>query len=198
MATPNEPDADDLAESLRRYVTAWVARVGPRVRDEMCVAAINIRLDQPQGEEDGTLYLDYTIDETSTADRSGGRVTGQRFDPNPAPRAAGQHANESADGFEHPVAMDAVTGEAGCHRLFDALLELRRANPLTSIQLHGLAEAQALRSWAAARGLPVVDSPVDGVDTVEFTPPDSAAFGWMVVAHFGEPPAEPPLGEVAF
>lgn len=82
MATPNEPD---LAESLRGYITAWVERVGPRIRDEMCVAAITIRLDQPQGEDDGTLYLDYTIDETITADRSGGRVTGQRFDPIPAP-----------------------------------------------------------------------------------------------------------------
>jgi hypothetical protein len=74
-------DADDLAESLSRYITSWVARVAQRCRDEMCVASITIRLDQPQGEEDGTLYLDYTIDETITADRSGGRVTGQRFDP---------------------------------------------------------------------------------------------------------------------
>lgn len=82
MATPNEPD---LAESLRGYITAWVERVAPRIRDEMCVAAITIRIDQPQGEDDGTLYLDYTIDETITADRSGGRVTGQRFDPIPAP-----------------------------------------------------------------------------------------------------------------
>jgi hypothetical protein len=83
MDTPHEPapTEQDLSAQLARYITAWIARVAPRCRDEMCVASITIRLDQPQGEEDGTLYLDYTIDETITADRSGGRVTGQRLDP---------------------------------------------------------------------------------------------------------------------
>ncbi len=84
MADPES----DIAEHLRRYVTAWVARVAPRIRDEMCHATITIRLDSPQGEEDGMLYLDSVIDETITADRSGGRVTGMRFDPIPAPRPA--------------------------------------------------------------------------------------------------------------
>lgn len=69
----------DLAELLRGYVTDWIARSAPRIRDEMCVAKLEIRLQMPQGEEDGTLYLDYAIDETITADSAGGRVTGLRF-----------------------------------------------------------------------------------------------------------------------
>lgn len=77
-------DSDpDLAERLRRYVTDWVNRVAPRIRDEMALAKLEIVLSQPQGEDDGTLYLDFTIDETVTADRSGGRATGHRFDPEP-------------------------------------------------------------------------------------------------------------------
>lgn len=75
----------DLAETLRRYVTAWIDRVAPRIRDEMALAKLEIVLSQPQGEEDGTLYLEFAIDETVTSDRSGGRVTGQRFDPLPPP-----------------------------------------------------------------------------------------------------------------
>jgi hypothetical protein len=64
----------------------------------MCLASITIRLDQPQGEENGTLYLDFTIDETITAERSGGRVTGQRFDPSPAPGVSHPRQDHGGDG----------------------------------------------------------------------------------------------------
>lgn len=77
-------DSPDLAETLRRYVTAWVDRVAPRIRDEMALAKLEIVLSQPQ-EDDGLLYLDYRIDETVTADSSGARVIGHRFDPSPPP-----------------------------------------------------------------------------------------------------------------
>lgn len=75
-----DTESHDLAEALRRYVTDWIARSAPRIRDEMCVARLEIRLQMPQGEDDGTLYLDYAIDETITADSAGGRVTGLQFD----------------------------------------------------------------------------------------------------------------------
>lgn len=78
----NEP-TPDIADILRRYITSWVDRVAPRCRDEMALAKIEITLCQPQGDEDGGLVLDFTIDETVTADRSSGRVAGQRFDPVP-------------------------------------------------------------------------------------------------------------------
>lgn len=76
-------DKDDLTSALTDYVAAWVDRVAPRIRDEMALAKLEIVLTQPQSEEDGTLYLDFSIDETVTADRSGARVTGHRFDPEP-------------------------------------------------------------------------------------------------------------------
>lgn len=76
-------DSHDLVNDLSAYVSAWVDRVAPRIRDEMALAKLEIVLSQPQSEEDGTLYLDFAIDETITADRSGARVTGHRFDPEP-------------------------------------------------------------------------------------------------------------------
>lgn len=76
---------NDLTATLQRYLADWVNRVAPRIRDEMALAKLEIVLSQPQGEDDGTLYLDASVDETVTMDRSGGRVTGQRFDPLPAP-----------------------------------------------------------------------------------------------------------------
>lgn len=87
LPAPASPVADDLGGLLGRYVAGWVVRSALRIRDEMCVAKLEIRLLMPQGEDDGTLYLDYTIDETITADSAGGRVTGLRFDPQPEPRS---------------------------------------------------------------------------------------------------------------
>lgn len=69
-------DEPDLVEQLRRRVTEWVARVAPRVRDEQAMAKLEITLHQPQGDDDGTLYLDFEIVETCVPVSGGGRVTG--------------------------------------------------------------------------------------------------------------------------
>jgi hypothetical protein len=187
MATPNEPEPD-IAEQLCRAITSWINRAAPRIRDEMCVAKLEIALSSPGGDDDGRLLLDYTIDETVISDRGSGLVTGQRFDPIPAPAP-----------IVAAAPLDLAQAEADCYRLFDALLDLRRVNHFTSIQLHGDTEARALRSWAAGRGFSIVES----ADTIELTPPDSAECGWMVVAHLPavEPPASPavdPMDEVVF
>jgi hypothetical protein len=100
---------DDLAEKLRGYITEWLARSALRIRDEMCVAAITIRVEQPQGDDDGTLYLDCTIDETVTTDRTGGRITGQRFDRIPAPRSAERSVKCSHLGCGSSCSLDALT-----------------------------------------------------------------------------------------
>jgi hypothetical protein len=177
MATPTEPEPD-IAEQLRRRVTEWVTRLAPRLRDEMCVTELKITLSTPGGDDEGRLLLDYTVDETTISERGSGVVTGQRFDPIPAPRV---------EAVARPIAWPA--SEPNDHyALFDALLARRARNPLTSIQLHGNAEAAALRSWATERGFPVLSLE----STVELTPPESAAFGWMIVVHLD--PEGPPAG----
>jgi len=74
-------DDPDLVEQLRRRVTDWVHRVAQRVRDEQSLAKLEIALQQPQGDDDGTLYLDFEVVETTVPSSGGGRVAGVPFDP---------------------------------------------------------------------------------------------------------------------
>jgi len=74
------PDEPDLVEQLRRRVTEWVTRVAPRIRDEQALAKLEITLRQPQADDDGTLYLDFEVVETTVPSSGGGRVAGVPFD----------------------------------------------------------------------------------------------------------------------
>lgn len=75
----DEPETNDLIQQLQRRVAEWVRIAAPRIRDETCCAKLEIVLCQPQGEDDGTLYLDFRIDETITGEDGGGRVEGMQF-----------------------------------------------------------------------------------------------------------------------
>lgn len=69
------PLEDRLIERLR----LWLLRTAPLVRDDFYVASLKITLYQPQGEDDGTLYLDARLEEELTTDELGGRVPGVMF-----------------------------------------------------------------------------------------------------------------------
>ncbi len=71
-------DPTDLVVQLSRRVAEWVTRVAPHVR-EHAVAKLEIVLQQPQADDDGTLYLDYEITETTVPSSGGGRVPGFRL-----------------------------------------------------------------------------------------------------------------------
>lgn len=65
---------DDLAEKLCEHVRAWVRRVQPSVSDECDFAELTIRLHAPQWEDDGTPYLEASIEERLTVKDTGGIV----------------------------------------------------------------------------------------------------------------------------
>lgn len=75
----DEPETNDLIQQLQKRVADWVRTAAPRIRDETCSAKLEIVLCQPQGDNDGTLYLDFRIDETITDAEGGGRVEGVQF-----------------------------------------------------------------------------------------------------------------------
>jgi hypothetical protein len=69
------PDPD-LVAKLSKRIAEWVDRVAPRIRDEQALAKLEITLHQPQGDDDGTLYLDFEIVETTVPSSGGGRISG--------------------------------------------------------------------------------------------------------------------------
>lgn len=74
----------DLMNNLTSVVRRWVTREALRLRDgHTDVAVITIRLSQPQSEDDGSLYLDCDVDETSTTSRPGGALPGIPFETKP-------------------------------------------------------------------------------------------------------------------
>jgi len=73
-------DEPGLVVQLQRRVADWVTRVAPRIRDEQALAKLEITLRQPQADDDGTLYLDFEVVETTVPSSGGGRVAGVPFD----------------------------------------------------------------------------------------------------------------------
>lgn len=83
---------DDLIHDLFGKLAGWVVREAVRLRDgDTELAEFKIRLCQPQGEVDGTLYLEYTIDESTSTDRSGNVVSGVAFDDRPVSELLSEH-----------------------------------------------------------------------------------------------------------
>lgn len=73
--------SSDLMGNLTGIVRRWVTREALRLRDgQTDVAVITIRLSQPQGEDDGSLYLDCDVDETTTTSRACGSLPGIPFE----------------------------------------------------------------------------------------------------------------------
>lgn len=76
----------DLMNNLTGIVRRWVTREALRLRDgHTDVAVITIRLSQPQSEDDGSLYLDCDVDETSTTSRPSGSLPGTPFETRSRP-----------------------------------------------------------------------------------------------------------------
>lgn len=71
----------ELLDELLSRVHAWFDRNAPRVRDTNDVAELRIVLDQPQGDDDGTLFLEARVYATDAPISVDGRVRGVPFDP---------------------------------------------------------------------------------------------------------------------
>lgn len=79
-----EEPTDDLVTDLCAAVARWAKREAIRLRDaETDVAVLTVRLQQPQSEVDGTLYLEYVIDETTSVERGGNVLPGVTFETQP-------------------------------------------------------------------------------------------------------------------
>jgi len=77
-----EKDNDTLVAQLHAEVDKFVERSAPRLQDDLDCAVLKIRLAMPQGEEDGTLFLEYALDEETISagrDGQGGTVPGRKF-----------------------------------------------------------------------------------------------------------------------
>lgn len=78
--TPPPAAEPTLEDQLRHKLHKWLARTAPLVRDEMDYAKFTVTISSPQSEDDGTLYLDFAIEEKSGInDGEGGRVPGVRL-----------------------------------------------------------------------------------------------------------------------
>jgi hypothetical protein len=67
---------NDLADVLAAKVREWVARVAPTVHRDDLAASLKIILHTPQGDDDGTLYLEARLEEELVGAEVGGRVPG--------------------------------------------------------------------------------------------------------------------------
>lgn len=79
---PLGPEGDTIEQKMHAHVSAWLKRTAPRLKIEgLDYATIKLTILQPSSEEDGTLYLDYRLEEEShfESDGSGGRVPGVRL-----------------------------------------------------------------------------------------------------------------------
>lgn len=76
----DETGQDSLEEKVVARVREWFHRVAPNLDRgrEQHTAEITIRIHDRQGDEDDTLYLDATVEETRY-DEFGGRVPGIKF-----------------------------------------------------------------------------------------------------------------------
>lgn len=82
MATTTEdlPPELPLEEQIVARVRDWFKRAVPRANDwRNRVETIEIGLHNPGGTDDGTLYLEASVDETSTPHNLEGPVPGVRF-----------------------------------------------------------------------------------------------------------------------
>lgn len=73
------PEEDTLEHKLHTRVSAWLKRTAPQMQDEdLDYATIKLTILQPSSEDDGTLHLEFKVEEEShfDTDGSGGRVPG--------------------------------------------------------------------------------------------------------------------------
>jgi hypothetical protein len=73
-----------LHHELYSVIDRWIAATAPRMRDELDYAVLKITLDDPGGDDDGTLHVDYRVEEETsfTSERwnhGGGRVLGVEY-----------------------------------------------------------------------------------------------------------------------
>ena len=77
------PLDDTLESKVVRFVRGWINRSAPIVRDFGQDARLTIHLDDPGGEDDGTLSLRWRYEETVTGPRTTedeyGRVPGEKL-----------------------------------------------------------------------------------------------------------------------
>jgi len=83
MATEEEQNELDerlaLEEQLVARLRAWFKREAPRILDEHFDARFAVTINFPQGDDDGTLFLDARIEETNVHEELSGRVPGVKF-----------------------------------------------------------------------------------------------------------------------
>lgn len=60
------PDEPTLVERLHAVIDRWVALNAPRLKDELDYATIEITIDDPGGLDDGTLHVDYRVEEKTS------------------------------------------------------------------------------------------------------------------------------------
>lgn len=77
-------EPDTLRGKLHAVVDRWLGLHATRLKDELDYAMIKISIHDPGGDDDGTLYLDFTIEEENAFtseqwNHGGGRVTGATF-----------------------------------------------------------------------------------------------------------------------
>ena len=80
----SNPDPTTLCGQLHAAVDRWVKDSAPRLRDEIDFAALKITISDPGGDDDGTLTVDFRLEEESCftsekCNRGGGRVPGVEY-----------------------------------------------------------------------------------------------------------------------
>ena len=76
----DEDGKSSLEDQLVTRLREWFRREAPRIKDERHDAQFSVVINFPQGDEDGTLYLDARITETNVHEEIGGRVPGVKFE----------------------------------------------------------------------------------------------------------------------
>lgn len=70
------PAETPLLTVLSTRLAMWIAREAPRVRGDVGYASIKFTIEQPQGDDDGLLYLNARVEEKAYKDELGGSVPG--------------------------------------------------------------------------------------------------------------------------
>jgi len=76
-AVTDEEEPEPLEEQLVARLREWFKRTAPLTK-EWRTPQITFRLDEPQGDDDGALYLDASVEETAH-EALEGRVPGERL-----------------------------------------------------------------------------------------------------------------------
>jgi hypothetical protein len=81
---PTEAAGDTLVSKLHAVIDRWVSLTAPRLQGELDYATIKITLSDPGGDDDGTLVVDYRVEEETSFDserwnHGGGRVPGVEY-----------------------------------------------------------------------------------------------------------------------